>query len=188
MNNLPSVLSIVIIILLIIIAGLFYYFNWYEPNIIFLENSIEKRMLFDCIVDGVNKFEEEMNHSYPLGDKTFCIQHPKGWDYFNFFADLGSKFKYAIYWEDGRVWATGCAVLREIDLVSTSQMSWYICDLKVHPSKRGQHIPYRMFCKGIFPAYTDCCSGYGVTMLPPEKPENAGQLDRVSHIAQHSGF
>jgi hypothetical protein len=190
--TLSIVLSHIIIILLILTAILFWYFNAYESNIILLSDEIHNRTYLDPIIEELSKFETEMNCSYSSGNKTFYIRHPQGWDYFNFFANLGLKFKYAVYWEDGKIWATACAILRTIPESNYTPNgfgaeTWYICDLKVHPSKRGQKIPYKMFCKGIFPAYMECACGYGITMLPPDALDES-RTDRISHIAHEAGF
>lgn len=38
----------------------------------------------------------------------------------------------------------GRDILRRLDGVGFRQ-AWYLCDLKVHPAHRGQHLPLRIF-------------------------------------------
>ncbi len=103
--------------------------------------------------------------SYPLGSDRFVIDH--GEDYFASFDRLGQS-RHEIAVEDERVVAIGCGVLRTIPIPSGSAIeAWYLCDLKVHPSERGRHIPLRLFASAFPSGVLRCRRGYAISMDPP---------------------
>jgi hypothetical protein len=158
--------------MIFLLSGYFYVF---ESDMIMLDNHT----LADAdLVDAVCEFERSMAATYPLGNHTFSIQHPSGVAYFDFFARLGT-YKYICYVQNKKVLATACGILRKI----RDRDVWYVCDLKVHPTLRGEHLPWRMFCKSFFPGCLQSLQGYGVTMLPPNMDQN-----RVTDIATKQGF
>ena len=105
----------------------------------------------------------EAGARYPLGHDTFRLDH--GADYFAFFDRLGDVAYYAAV-EDGEVLAVGAGVLRQTPLGP----AWYICDLKVRPDRRGEHLPLRMFAAAFPPEFARCPRGYGISMNPPDRP------------------
>lgn len=109
----------------------------------------------------------EAGARYPLGADHFRLDH--GADYFAFFDRLGDVAYYAAV-EDGEVLAVGAGVLRQVPGAGGSRLAWYICDLKVRPDRRGQHIPLRMFAAAFPPEFARCPRGYGISMDPPGRP------------------
>lgn len=178
------ILSLAIACLILILVVLLVYFYAYESNMITLTNTSVKD---PDIVAAICEFEASMAATYPLGTHSFSIRHANGTAYFDFFARMGS-YKYVCYMQNGKVLATACGVLRTISDSSehsnrNSDLVWYICDLKVHPDLRGQHLPWRMFCKSFFPGCLQSLKGYGVTMLPPDTDTN-----RIVSMAEKQGF
>jgi hypothetical protein len=167
----------------------------YEPYFIVITSSNVDSVLAQKVSD----FEVEMCAWYPLGDKEFCIRHPPGIDYFAFFdflAGNNGSWKYIIWLEDDKVWATAAMILRDIPtktlningetIGKTNQQAWYICDVKVHPEKQGQHFAYRVFRKMFFNSYFSSTSAYGITMLAPASQLTTDRLSGVFVENSHS--
>jgi hypothetical protein len=146
------IFATIIVVLLLVIFGLFFYLECYEPNIIIVEDKPE----FEPVIRSINKL------NYEIPDK-FYTKNKKITRYSSFLFGNDRKTKYAVYWENNTVWATIRLVLHE--------EIWQISDLKVHPDKRGQNIPYRMFCKLVFPACLDSYQGFA--FVPFSKERNA---------------
>ncbi len=125
----------------------------------------------------------ERGVSYPLGDDRFEIDH--GADYFAFFARLGAcSFFVAIDGagtEDEEIVAVAAAVLRRVPRApgAKAEKTWYLCDLKVRPGRRGERIPWKMLLHGFPRKYPRCRRGYGISMNPGDGSEN-----RVVRMAQ----
>lgn len=113
----------------------------------------------------------ELGVSYPLGDDRFELDHGK--NYFAFFERLGEVVS-VIGTEEEQVRAIGSGILRQDPSQTRDNLRsfWYICDLKVAPSHRGQRLPFKMFAKGVPLNYARCPRGYGITMNPPNGKEN----------------
>jgi hypothetical protein len=120
----------------------------------------------------------EQVSSYPLGADFFQIDH--GEDYFAFFNRLG-KLKYYVLEHGGQPIAVGAGILREIPPAPGvgRHKSWYLCDLKVHPDFRGQHLPLKLLGAAIFPNYLRCRRSYAVSMNPGD-----GTPNRVNKLLQ----
>lgn len=121
----------------------------------------------------------ERGVTYPLGHDRFAIDH--GVDYFAFFRRLG-ELCYFVALDGERVVAVCAAVLRSLPRApgAKAEPAWYLCDLKVHPSYRTQHIPFRMFLHGFPGKYARCQRGYGVSMNPGD-----GSPNPVVRLATH---
>src|SRR4051812_20982602 len=74
----------------------------------------------------LKEFEKKMSHYYPLGNDEFRIDHGK--EYCNFFRRIGTMHM-AILKDGGKIYGTGCAILRNINKCNVRKC-WYICDLK----------------------------------------------------------
>ncbi len=109
---------------------------------------------------------------YPLGDDSFRIDH--GSDYFAFFTRLGELYYYAAV-EGDEVLAVAAGVLR-----TQPFRAWYGCDLKVHPSHRGRHLPLRMLTRVFLQRYVQCARAYGISMNTPGTPNRMRRL--VAHF------
>lgn len=111
----------------------------------------------------------EKHAEYPLGDDFFRIDH--GPRYFAFFERLGNVHYYG--WRDqlGKIIAVGAGVLRRLDGVGFPK-AWYLCDLKVHPAHRGQHLPLRIFRRVFFFNYLKCSRAYAISMNNGLKTKN----------------
>lgn len=108
---------------------------------------------------------------YPYGADFFRIDH--GSSYFSFFERLGEPiFHVAI--DEGKVVACAAGVLR--CLSDGSSRAWYLCDLKVHPSYRGQHLPSKLFRKNLLSNYFKCGRGYAISMNPSGSPNRVIKL------------
>ena len=105
----------------------------------------------------------EKGTSYPLGKDRFEIDHGK--DYFAFFTRLG-QLHYYVMCDGDRVVAVVAAILRCVPSASGEKpkQAWYICDLKVHPKYRRQHLPDSIL-KHAFPKLSSLCSrAYAISM------------------------
>ena len=105
----------------------------------------------------------EKSTSYPLGDDRFESDH--GNDYFAFFTRLGKLYYYVVL-EGEEVIAVAAAILRQIQSTGNekSKRVWYLCDLKVRPESREQHIPFKMFVSAAPKHYLLCSRGYAISM------------------------
>lgn len=102
--------------------------------------------------------------SYPLGTDSFQIDH--GSDYFAFFDRMGATL-YAVALEGDQVVAVAAGILREMPV-----RAWYLCDLKVHPDYRKQHIPLHMLSRFFIPNYLKCRKAYAISMNPHNDSNN----------------
>lgn len=109
--------------------------------------------------------ELESVAEYPYGDDFFKLDH--GQSYFSFFERLGDPI-FHIAVDGEKVVACAAGVLRSIPTSKGILKSWYLCDLKVHPSYRSQRIPARLFRKKLFLNYLRCGRAYAVSMNPNE--------------------
>lgn len=102
---------------------------------------------------------------YPLGADAFSIDH--GADYFAFFDRLG-EVRYEVALDEGRVVAAAARVLRRLG----GRPIWYLCGLKVAPSHRGRHLPFRIASHALPSALRASTRGYGISMNPGDGSEN----------------
>lgn len=114
----------------------------------------------------------EADAEYPLGQDSFRIDH--GANYFAFFERLGRLYYYG-WIEAGKVVGVAAGILREWKTDSGKQRAWYLCDLKVHPEYRGQHIPLRMLSAAFPLNYLRCTRGYAISMDPAN-----GRTNRIA--------
>ncbi|MBD2461090.1 hypothetical protein H6G89_08550 [Oscillatoria sp. FACHB-1407] len=115
--------------------------------------------------------ELEQTASYPLGEDAFQLDH--GADYFAFFDRLGQVNYYAVL--DGeKAIAVGAAVLRQVpDRAGEKPCpAWYLCDLKVHPDYRRQHLSLRLFRHAFTKHFAECDRGYAISMNPGDDHPN----------------
>ncbi len=119
---------------------------------------------------------------YPLGRDSFAVDH--GRDYFAAFTRLG-ELSYFVCLDRSapagrQVVATCAAVLRRVPPRPGARpvAAWFLCDLKVAPSRRGQRLPWRLFAYGFPRSYPRCGRGYGITMNRPGEP------NPVVHLAE----
>jgi hypothetical protein len=113
----------------------------------------------------------EENTIYPLGPDSFRISH--GNDYFAFFDRLGeTRFYIALH--DDQVVAVGCGILRTLPfrIGEKPRKVWYICDLKVRPDFRGQHIPLKIAWRGFLLEKYRFLPFYGISMNQEGHAEN----------------
>ncbi len=129
--------------------------------------TLEKRPLYQERLRDL-----EALASYPLGTDRFTLSH--GEDYFAFFDRLGTTHYYAML-DGNRLAAVGAGILRKVP-----EKAWYVCDLKVHPDYRGQHIPLKMITGAFFQNYIRCARGYGISMNSAGSKQN-----RVAKLAKH---
>jgi len=112
----------------------------------------------------------EQNTTYPFGEDSFAINHGK--DYFKFFERLGDLIYYVMEHDD-QVVAVAGAILRDVPFVGTkNKRGWYICDLKVRPDFRGQHLPLKFLGKTWLQNYLRCPRGYAISMNSSAKQAN----------------
>lgn len=121
----------------------------------------------------------EAEASYPLGEDTFSIDH--GVDYFAFFDRLGEEERWVVL-DQGtgdaqQAIATVSGVLRTLE----DGLAWYVCDLKVRPAHRGQHLPIGLGLRSIPGGLLRCRRGYGISMNPSD--EENPMRRRVGHLA-----
>ena len=152
---------VLIIFVVIILILIFTYFNKYHIVEISDQNKKEYH-------NKIKLFEKHMTQWYPLGNDSFMIDHGK--NYYSFFEMLG-KVHMNICLYKGQVVATACAVLRNIK----NHTVWYICDLKVHPKHRGNHIPFRLLLHSI-DKITISNKGYGICMNDDKKDNKIYKL------------
>lgn len=119
--------------------------------------------------------ELESVAEYPYGEDFFKINH--GSSYFSFFERLGIPF-FQVAKSDGKIVAAGCGVLRELRLAQGVLKTWYLCDLKVHPSYRQQRLPAKMFRKNLIKHYLTCPRAYAISMNPSGKDNRVVRLIR----------
>jgi GNAT superfamily N-acetyltransferase len=113
----------------------------------------------------------ERGTTYPLGEDRFEIDH--GPDYFAFFDRLG-ELTYLVAYDGAQAVAVGCGVLREVAprQGEEPQRVWYVADLKVRPSHRGQRLPWRLLMSCFVRKYGQCRRGYAISMDPSDGSEN----------------
>ncbi|MDX2217188.1 MAG: GNAT family N-acetyltransferase [Oculatellaceae cyanobacterium bins.114] len=122
--------------------------------------------------------ELEQTASYPLGEDTFQLDH--GTDYFAFFDRLGQASYYVVLDEEKAI-AVGAAVLRYVPdgCGDKPRPVWYLCDLKVHPDYRRQHLSLQLFRHAFAQHFAECDRGYAISMNPGDgSPNRVVQLLR----------
>lgn len=135
-----------------------------------LTNNISRKQYSSRL----QQFENEFN--YPLGEKTFYIQHGGDLnnDYFTFFEQMGDVH-YLVAEQNNIVVGAGCAVLREIN----NEKVWYLCDFKINKDYRGKKILERMTLKYFIPFYIKSKKMILVNM---SHPEGNGLVNKVKKI------
>eukprot|EP01125_Pyxidicula_operculata_P012979 TRINITY_DN4272_c0_g1_i2.p1 TRINITY_DN4272_c0_g1~~TRINITY_DN4272_c0_g1_i2.p1 ORF type:complete len:299 (-),score=36.97 TRINITY_DN4272_c0_g1_i2:119-1015(-) len=132
---------------------------------------------------------------YPLGSDSFKIDHGK--NYFTFFSRLG-ELDYFVVSEnqankndEPKVVSVVAGVLRKIypikDNPEISTKVWYICDLKVIPSHRGNWIPLKILASFFWYGVRKSWCGYAVNMSP-NLPVGKEHLHRSSLLKTMSYF
>lgn len=123
---------------------------------------------------NLQQFESEFN--YPLGEKSFFIQHgaDQNNDYFTFFEQMGNVH-YLVAEDNGVVVGAGCAVLREIN----NENVWYLCDFKIKKEYRGKRILEKMTLKYFIPFYLKSKKMILVNM---SHPDGNGLINKVKKI------
>jgi hypothetical protein len=124
----------------------------------------------------------ELEHGivYPYGEQSFRINH--GTDYFSFFNQLGELHYYALL-DNNVVAAVAAGIIRTVPMSKNGPLkrAWYLCDLKVNPKYRGQHLVTQMLKKSFLLNYLKCSRGYAISM-------NSGRHNspnRVVNILSH---
>ena len=112
---------------------------------------------------GAKLQELESVAEYPYGNDFFTLDH--GSDYFAFFERMGEPLFHVALVEN-RVVACAAGILRTLKIGEKTVRAWYLCDLKVHPEFRGQHITNKLFRKNLFRNYFKCPRGYAISMNP----------------------
>ncbi|MFO0676790.1 MAG: hypothetical protein U0169_09655 [Polyangiaceae bacterium] len=130
---------------------------------------------------GLRRLEAEAE--YPLGDDAFRLDH--GDDYFAFYDRMGDVAYYAAITGDTiapTIVGVGCGVLRTVpDGRGGRRPAFYLADLKVAKSARGQRVPMRLMRHGFLRHYLACPRGFAVSMNPA-RGEN-----RVVRLLQRFG-
>lgn len=109
--------------------------------------------------------------TYPYGDDRFRIDH--GASYYAFFDRLGEVSAYA--WLEGEeIVGIGVAVLRSVPFVrgGPPRRTWYLCDAKVRPDRRGEKLSFRAATQRFLPHYLRAQRAYGISMNPGDGSEN----------------
>lgn len=156
------ILFIALVIILVII-----YFYLCSNNIKILDLTGDK-ILLDQYHLKIDKFEKSLRNWYPIGDDFFCIDHgvPKG-RYYNFFERLGKMSAIICTNNQDTVVGTCFGILRDVPLTikdpNKNTKVWYICDLKIDPKFRGNHIPFKMLLKCV-PKALQSRKVYGISM------------------------
>ena len=109
---------------------------------------------------------------HPFGDDFFKINH--GADYFAFFKRLGQLHYYVVL-DNKKVITVVAGILRR-----APEKTWYLCDLKIHPDYRGQHLPLRILKRCFLPNYLRCQRAYAISMNPSD-----GSTNRVLKLLNH---
>ncbi len=153
-------------------------------------NDPQKSLLHE-----LQQFEEQF--AYPFSNtEDFTIKHGIHGDYLAFFKSLGKPYYYiARSKKDKRVIkhindqdievdqkadeiaAVVCCVLRKMPTFNgKTKSAWYICDLKVHQSYQGQHLPLFMVKKIAFWRYMQCSRGFAICMNPATGDPKAASI------------
>jgi hypothetical protein len=149
--------------------------------------------------------EFEKLFTYPFSaNEEFVIQHSLEGDYFDFFKNLGKPFYYiatpkkdrtfteriegndvSFCHKAGEIAAAACCVLRTIkNKAGRDTKAWYICDLKVHPNYRGQHLPITIFKRVALKRFIQCRKGFAILMNPEVgQPKAASIFKKYSKIS-----
>ncbi len=144
--------------------------------------TVSERIRFQ---PGIQAIEAAVK--YPLGTDFFQIDH--GSDYFAFFDRLGEVHYYVALaeTEGGTVAAVGAAVLRQVPFCQGEppRPTWYLCDLKVHPSHQGKHLSWRLLRQGYLTHLGLAPQGYAISMNPTDGRPNplVSLLQRFSPLA-----
>lgn len=123
--------------------------------------GVETRCLFQSQIVTLEQLA-----SYPWGNDFFKIDH--GDDYFAFFDRLGEVDYYVSLNEQRQVMAVGAGVLRTVRdrMSSPAKLTWYLCDLKVHPQFQNQRLSLRLLRHAIAMGKSRCDRGYSISMDP----------------------
>jgi len=124
--------------------------------------------------------------TYPLGDDFFQIDH--GDDYFAFFDRLGDVNYYVAIINTELV-AVGAGILQSIAdrHNDPGKLSWYLCDLKVHPMYQNYRISVRLLEFAITQNIQKCDRGYLISMNPGDGSPNrlVKMLTRFPIVSLH---
>jgi GNAT superfamily N-acetyltransferase len=120
--------------------------------------ELAERSLFQVGIEAI-----EQTAFYPLGNDSFQLDH--GDNYFAFFDRLGDVHYFAAL--DGeRVAAVGAGLLRQLPYRQgeSARLTWYLCDLKVHPDYQRQHLSIRLLHYALQSCMSKCDRGYTISM------------------------
>jgi hypothetical protein len=107
----------------------------------------------------------ESSFKYPLGDKSFVIQHgSQERGYVKFFDSLGARKTFGVSNGDKLV-GTGCAVLRCVRHQHT-QSFWYLCDFKLDPTIQGKRVLLAIVLKYVLSYYRKSKNMLAINMSP----------------------
>ncbi|WP_415913170.1 hypothetical protein [Neptuniibacter sp. QD37_11] len=129
---------------------------------------------------ALKKFESSF--TYPLGEKTFVIQHGESNnDYFNFFRKLGDPETLVIENpQTGTIEGVGTGIYRSFQHGNdTPKDYWYLCDFKLTNHLRGKGVLRRMMLKYFLSFYTKSTSFVAVNMSPKS---NNGLVKRLESL------
>lgn len=124
------------------------------------------RLQFQSQIASLEQFA-----SYPWGDDFFKIDH--GNDYFAFFDRLGEVNYYVALNDQQQVTGVGAGILRSVryHVTDPPQLTWYLCDLKVHLQYQNQRLSLRLLRHAIAMGQPKCDRGYSISMDPaPGQP------------------
>lgn len=109
--------------------------------------------------------------SYPFGEDRFRLDH--GADYYAFFDRLGEVSAH-VFLDGEDIVGMGVAVLRDVPFRrgERARRTWYLCDAKVHPERRGQKLAYRAAGQRFLRHYLRAQRAYGITMNPGDGSDN----------------
>lgn len=127
---------IIIVILLLFLIVKYYYNTGYDIILIHNKKDLEKYH------EKIKIFEKKMSHWYPLNSTdTFRIDH--GPNYYKFFNRMGKLYINLVLNSKQQIVGTMILILRKIN----NEKIWYVCDLKVHPKHRNNHLTFKMLLK-----------------------------------------
>lgn len=112
----------------------------------------------------------EAAFAYPLGDDEFRISH--GNDYLGFFRRIGSPAVYAAS-HHSEIIAVGAGI------ISHRHKAWYLCDMKVMTSHRGNRLPRKFFTRYFLFNYLKCRRGFALNMESSD-----GKINPIQKIMQ----
>lgn len=138
-------------------------------RVVGVESAADRAALNDALC----RYDREMAASsdpYPLGDHdSFRLRH--GADYFAFFLRMATTrgaINFRACLSARNVVGSGCGVLRQIPAdwrrPSALDEAWYVCDLRVTPTRRGKRLPAQMLLGTLAASYWRCRRAFGITM------------------------